>query len=78
MSLPYFIKKLDVSYLHVFSYSERENTKAIELNGVVPKTTRNKPVENVDNEAIPEKPKRTTKKPVANVDKTTKNNVLIV
>ena len=37
-----FIKKLDVSYLHVFSYSERENTKAIELNGVVPKTTRNK------------------------------------
>ena len=38
----HFIKKLDVSYLHVFSYSERENTKAIELNGVVPKTTRNK------------------------------------
>ena len=37
-----FIKKLDVSYLHVFSYSERENTRAIELNGVVPKTTRNK------------------------------------
>ena len=37
-----FIKKLDVSYLHVFSYSERENTKAIELNGVVPKKTRNK------------------------------------
>ncbi|SUZ60643.1 uncharacterized protein METZ01_LOCUS13497 [marine metagenome] len=37
-----FIKKLDVSYLHVFSYSERENTKAIELSGVVPKKTRNK------------------------------------
>ena len=37
-----FIKKLDVTYLHVFSYSERENTKAIELNGVVPKKTRNK------------------------------------
>ena len=37
-----FIKKLDVSYLHVFSYSERENTRAIELNGVVPKKTRNK------------------------------------
>ena len=37
-----FIKKLDVSYLHVFSYSERENTKAIELSGVVPKNTRNK------------------------------------
>ena len=37
-----FIKKLDITYLHVFSYSERENTKAIELNGVVPKKTRNK------------------------------------
>ncbi len=37
-----FIKKLDISYLHVFSYSERENTKAIELNGVVPKKIRNK------------------------------------
>ena len=37
-----FIKKLDVTYLHVFSYYERENTKAIELNGVVPKKTRNK------------------------------------
>ena len=35
-----FIEKLDVTYLHVFSYSERENTKAIELNGVVPKKTR--------------------------------------
>ena len=38
----HFIEKLDVSYLHVFSYSERDNTKAIELNGVVPKKTRNK------------------------------------
>ena len=37
-----FIKKLDISYLHVFSYSERENTKAVELNGVVTKKTRNK------------------------------------
>ena len=37
-----FIEKLDVTYLHVFSYSERENTKAIKLNGVVPKKTRNK------------------------------------
>ena len=37
-----FIEKLDVTYLHIFSYSERENTKAIELNGVVPKKTRNK------------------------------------
>jgi len=37
-----FINKLDISYLHVFSYSERENTKAIELDGIVPKKTRNK------------------------------------
>ena len=37
-----FIKKLDISYLHVFSYSERENTNAIELKGVIPKKTRNK------------------------------------
>ncbi len=37
-----FIEKLDVTYLHIFSYSERENTKAIKLNGVVPKKTRNK------------------------------------
>ena len=31
-----FIKDLPVSYLHVFSYSERENTKAIKLEPVVP------------------------------------------
>ena len=37
-----FIKNLDISYLHVFSYSERENTNAIELKGVIPKKTRNK------------------------------------
>ena len=37
-----FINKLDISYLHVFSYSERENTKAIELDGIVPKKIRNK------------------------------------
>ena len=37
-----FIKKLDISYLHVFSYSERENTNAIELKGVIPKKIRNK------------------------------------
>ena len=32
-----FIKNLDISYLHVFSYSERENTKAILLDNKVPK-----------------------------------------
>jgi len=31
-----FLNDLDVSYLHVFTYSERENTKAIEMDGVVP------------------------------------------
>ncbi len=30
-----FINELDVSYLHVFTYSERDNTHAIELGGVV-------------------------------------------
>lgn len=31
-----FINELDVSYLHVFTYSERQNTKAIQLKPVVP------------------------------------------
>jgi threonylcarbamoyladenosine tRNA methylthiotransferase MtaB len=31
-----FIQSLDVSYLHVFTYSERPNTDALSLNGVVP------------------------------------------
>jgi threonylcarbamoyladenosine tRNA methylthiotransferase MtaB len=35
-----FINELDVSYLHVFTYSERPNTDAIELTGVVPIATR--------------------------------------
>lgn len=30
-----FINSLDVSYLHVFTYSERDNTEAITLDGVV-------------------------------------------
>ena len=32
-----FIRKLNLSYLHVFSYSERENTQAINLEGKVSK-----------------------------------------
>ena len=32
-----FIRKLNLSYLHVFSYSERENTQAINLDGKVSK-----------------------------------------
>ena len=31
-----FINELDVSYLHVFTYSERANTPAAEMGGVVP------------------------------------------
>ena len=31
-----FIHQLPVSYLHVFTYSERDNTKALELNEIVP------------------------------------------
>ncbi|MCB0375704.1 MAG: tRNA (N(6)-L-threonylcarbamoyladenosine(37)-C(2))-methylthiotransferase MtaB, partial [Sinomicrobium sp.] len=31
-----FINELDVSYLHVFTYSERPNTPAAEMEGVVP------------------------------------------
>jgi threonylcarbamoyladenosine tRNA methylthiotransferase MtaB len=35
-----FINELDVSYLHVFTYSERANTPAAEMEGVVPVHTR--------------------------------------
>ena len=32
----HLLDQLDVSYLHVFTYSERENTKALKINPVVP------------------------------------------
>jgi threonylcarbamoyladenosine tRNA methylthiotransferase MtaB len=35
-----FLDALPVSYLHVFTYSERENTKAITFDGVVPHSVR--------------------------------------
>tara|TARA_B100000809_G_scaffold220010_1_gene227501 strand:- start:75 stop:1388 length:1314 start_codon:yes stop_codon:yes gene_type:complete len=35
-----FLNELDVSYLHVFTYSERENTTAVKMDGVVPKHIR--------------------------------------
>ena len=35
-----FIKDLPISYLHVFTYSERENTPAILMNGIVDKQDR--------------------------------------
>ena len=36
----HFIKDLPLSYLHVFTYSERENTQAINMDGVVSKFDR--------------------------------------
>jgi threonylcarbamoyladenosine tRNA methylthiotransferase MtaB len=38
----HFIDSLDISYLHVFTYSERENTDAIKLQAVVPMQQRRK------------------------------------
>jgi len=35
-----FLQEQDVSYLHVFTYSERDNTKALEIKPVVPVNTR--------------------------------------
>ena len=37
-----FLTELDISYLHVFTYSERDNTVAATLDGVVPKAVRTK------------------------------------
>lgn len=37
-----FINELDISYLHVFTYSERDNTDAIHLKGSVPMNIRKK------------------------------------
>ena len=37
-----FLNELDISYLHVFTYSERENTEAATMDNVVPKNVRSK------------------------------------
>ncbi len=37
-----FLNELDISYLHVFTYSERDNTEAADMDGVVPKNVRSK------------------------------------
>jgi len=37
-----YLNQLDISYLHVFTYSERPNTEAIEMPGVVSKKVRSK------------------------------------
>ena len=45
-----FIQSLDVSYLHVFTYSERDNTKALDIKPIVPiniRHERNKALRNL-------------------------------
>jgi len=45
-----FLQELDVSYLHVFTYSERDNTRALDIRPVVPvaqRTERNKMLRNL-------------------------------
>ncbi|MEX0813971.1 MAG: tRNA (N(6)-L-threonylcarbamoyladenosine(37)-C(2))-methylthiotransferase MtaB [Chitinophagales bacterium] len=37
-----FLNELDISYLHVFTYSERPNTLAVEMPGIVPMEERRK------------------------------------
>jgi threonylcarbamoyladenosine tRNA methylthiotransferase MtaB len=37
-----FLAELDISYLHVFTYSERDNTEAVGMEGVVPNNVRSK------------------------------------
>lgn len=37
-----FLNELDISYLHVFTYSERDNTEAVDFDGVVPANVRAK------------------------------------
>ena len=36
-----FLHELDISYLHVFTYSERANTKALDIKPIVPVHIRN-------------------------------------
>ncbi len=38
----HFLNELDISYLHVFTYSERDNTPAATMEGRVPKRVRKK------------------------------------
>ncbi|MDP5229778.1 MAG: tRNA (N(6)-L-threonylcarbamoyladenosine(37)-C(2))-methylthiotransferase MtaB [Cellulophaga sp.] len=38
----HFLNELPISYLHVFTYSERDNTVAVNMENVVPKKVRNK------------------------------------
>lgn len=38
----YFLNNLNISYLHVFTYSERDNTEAVLMDGVIPDEVRAK------------------------------------
>jgi threonylcarbamoyladenosine tRNA methylthiotransferase MtaB len=38
----HFLNDLPISYLHVFTYSERDNTEAAEMEGIVPANVRAK------------------------------------
>jgi threonylcarbamoyladenosine tRNA methylthiotransferase MtaB len=38
----HFLNDLDISYLHVFTYSERDNTEAVLMDGIVPMNVRAK------------------------------------
>ena len=38
----HFLNEMDISYLHVFTYSERDNTEAASMENVVPVNVRNK------------------------------------
>lgn len=38
----HFLNDLDISYLHVFTYSERDNTEAAKMDGIVPMNIRSK------------------------------------
>lgn len=50
-----FISALDISYLHVFTYSERDNTQALEITPVIPigkRNERNKILRNISYEKM--------------------------
>ena len=52
-----FLQELNISYLHVFTYSERDNTKALEITPVVPgqiRHIRNKMLRNLSYEKMEE------------------------
>ncbi|CAM1333734.1 Threonylcarbamoyladenosine tRNA methylthiotransferase MtaB [Tenacibaculum aestuariivivum] len=37
-----YLNEMDISYLHVFTYSERPNTAAVDMEGIIPKNVRAK------------------------------------